>query len=297
MPVLTATADATGVATVLPPYSLADGTYAVSARQVVGGVQGPLSAPVVFSMPNAAKSATLALIARMSAAPPAGRAEAIYAAVSGIMAAGVWPKMDVLSLQAAHHEQAGRLNWIGPAYDLAGYNSPIFAADRGFKGDGASAYLEASGYNPSAGGTRYALNDACAGLWVLTPNTLSGGIDLYMGNTRLDRRTTLNDHYHVRINDGTTAYGSGGDVGGFFGADRPNSATKLLFRNGTLNASLATASTANAPYLRVLGTGTGIYSNVEVAAAFAGASLTDAQHAALYAALRTYLLAVGALSA
>lgn len=240
--------------------------------------------------------ATTALVARMAAAPPAGRVAAIDGLIRALVAAGIWSRLDQLHVLAAHDPQAARLNWIGPAYELAAYNSPIFATDRGFKGDGAAAYLDAAGYNPSGGGTRYGLNDASFGLWVLTPNSVSGGIDMFMGAGRMDRRPTMTGDYHVRINDGTTAYGAGGDVGGFFVADRPNSATKRQFRNGTLNASFSVAPTANASYLRVLSTGSGSYSNVEVAAAFAGASLTDAQHAALYAALRTYLVTVGAIT-
>lgn len=239
---------------------------------------------------------TTALVARMASAPPAGRVAAIDGLIRALVAAGIWSRLDLLHVLAAHDPQAARLNWIGPAYELAAYNSPIFAANRGFKGDGAAAYLDTVGYNPSGGGTRYGLNDASFGVWVLTPNSVPGGIDIYLGESRMARRTPTHTDYHLRINDASTAYGPGGDVGAFFGADRPNSATKRQYRNGTLNGAFATASTVSASYLRVLGAGSGSYSNVEVAAAFAGASLTDAQHAALYAALRTYLVTMGAIT-
>ena len=295
MVTLTGTLDANGLATLLPPYAVLDGARQVTATQTLGGVVSPPSAPAVLSMPNAAKSQVLSIIGRMSMAPPAGRAEAMYALISALMAAGVWPMLDVLAVLAAHHEQASRLNWIGPTFDLQHYNLPTFNSDRGWTGGG-TAYLDAAGYNPSGGGTRYGLNDASFGLWVLTPNSVSGGIDIFMAAGRMDRRPTMTGDYHVRINDGTTAYGPGGDVGGFFVADRPNSATKRQFRNGTLNGSFAIASTMNVSYLRLLSTGSGSYSNAEVAAIVAGASLTNAQHAALYAALRTYLVTVGAIS-
>lgn len=240
--------------------------------------------------------ATTALVARMASAPPAGRAAAIDGLIRALVAAGVWSRLDLLQVLAAHDTQAARLNWIAPSYDLGAYNSPLFTANRGFKGDGAAAYLEAAGYNPSAGGTRYGLNDASYGLWVLTPNTVSGGIDIYLGESRMARRTPTHTDYHLRINDAATAYGPGGDVGAFFAADRPNSATKRQFRNGALNATYATPSTVSASYLRLLSTGSGAYSNAEVAAAFAGGALTDTQHAALHAALRTYLVTVGAMT-
>ena len=295
MPVLTAIAGATGIATVLPPYSLADGTYTVSARQVVSGVQGPLSAPVVFSMPNPAKSAVQTAIGRMSVAPPAGRAEAMYECISSLMAVGVWARLDVLGVLAAHHEQAGRLNWIGPAFDLSAYNSPIFAAGRGFKGDGSAAWMAATGYDPSVGGVKFILDNACVGAWILTPSTVAG-LDVSMGNSRLSRRDTTSDDYHFRINDGTSYYGTGGSSPGLFVADRAAVLEKRKFVNGVRTGTGATASTGISGSLRLFSTGSGSWSNAEMAVVFAGGSLTEAQHGALYAALRSYLVNLGAVA-
>lgn len=293
MPVLTATADATGVATVLPPYSLADGTYAVSARQVVGGVQGPLSAPVALSMPNPAKTATLALLARMSVAPPAGTAEAIYATISGMMAVGVWTRLDVLALLAAHAQQAALLNWINPAYDLLAANSPTWTGT-GFKGVG-TGLLFPPGYNPAATAANMQLNNAIAGVWVRAPSTV-GGLDLFTEAGRLGRRNNTNGDYTYRLNDGSTAYSTGGDSPGLFVVSRGDAASKTLYRNGSpLKTDLAPSTTLSNK-LYVLGGTSGLYSDAEISAVVAGGHLTDSQQAAMYAALRTYLIALGATS-
>lgn len=296
MPVLTTMAGPDGVATLLPPYSLADGVYAVAARQVVAGVQGPLSTPVVFSMPNPAKSAVQSAIGRMSVAPPAGRAEAMYECISSVMAAGAWARLDVLAVIAAHHEQPSRLNWRMPAYDLQYYNAPAFVADRGWKGDGSSAWMAASGYDPSAGGTQLSLNNASLGAWVLTPATVAG-VDVFGGTSRLGRRDTTSDDYHYRINDGTSYYGPGATIPSFHAVDRPDANTKRRFRDGVFRGSGAVAATSNTGFLRLFSTGNSSWSDAELAVVFAGGSLTDAQHAALYSALRTYLLALGAITA
>lgn len=295
MPSFTATADAAGKITLPPPYSLPDGAYVATVRQAVGGAPGPAFAPVAFTMPNAAKSAALAIIGRMSVSAPAGRPEAIYTLVSALMAAGIWSRLDLLYLLAAHDSQAARLNWIGPSFDPAAYNSPIFAANRGIKGDGAAAYLQASGYTPTSGTTRLTLNSACVGAWVLTPGTV-GGIDVGLGSGFLARRSPSSSDYTFRINDGTSNYAAVGGSSGLVAAGRSDAATKRAFRNGSLLWSTNVAAATLATGLSVVGGSGGQWSNTELAAVFAGASLTDAQHATVYAALRTYLLAVGAIT-
>lgn len=239
--------------------------------------------------------ATTALVARMMAAPPAGRVTAMDGLIRALAAAGVWSRLDLLHVMAAHDTQAARLNWIGPAFDLAAYNSPLFAAGRGFKGDGSAAWMAATGYDPSVGGVKFILDNACVGAWVLTPSTV-GGLDVSMGNSRLSRRDTASDDYHFRINDGTSYYGTGGSAPGLFVADRAAALEKRKFVNGVRTGTGATASTGISGSLRLFSTGSGSWSNAEMAVVFAGGSLTEAQHGVLYAALRAYLVNLGAVA-
>ncbi len=236
-----------------------------------------------------------ALIARMSVAPSAARAGAIDKLVRALIDAGIWSRLDLLHMLAAHDSQAARLNWITTAYDLVAFNSPSFRVDRGFKGDGAAAYLRASDYNPAAIPSDLQLNNASAGLWVLTPSS-GAGLDLFTEAGRLGRRNSSTGDYAYRMNDGTTAYGTGGDAPGLFVVSRADGTTKRLYRNGALAKTDTATSTALSNKLSVLSTTTTLYSDAEVAAVFAGANLTDAQHAALYAAVRTYLITVGAIA-
>lgn len=237
--------------------------------------------------------ATTALVARMTSAPPAGRAAAIDGLIRALVAAGIWSRLDLLYVLAAHDTQAARLNWISSAYTLAAYNSPIFTANRGFKGDGSTAWLDVAGYNPSSTAGRFALNDASAGLWVLTPSA-GTGMDL-SGIVWMSRRNTGVD-WHYRVNDGTSSFGQPGDTPGFYAGDRPSSSTKRLFKNGAQIATHNVASSILNTRLNILGQSGGSNSSAELAVVCAGASLTETQHAALYAALSTYLLTVGALT-
>lgn len=241
-----------------------------------------------------AASATQALVARMSSPPSASRVDAIFALILALMDAGVWSRLDLLHVMAAHNEQASRLNWIGSIYDLATYNSPTFGIDRGWLG-GSTAWMDAVGYNPSTAASRLSQNDASLGLWVLTPSA-GTGIDLYAGSGWMGRRNTGVD-WHYRVCDGTSNFGQPGDTPGFYVGARSDPATKRLFKNGVQIVAHSVASTTPFNRLAVFGTGGGNHSTVEVAVVLAGASLTDAQHAALYAAVRTYLLTVGAIVA
>lgn len=235
-----------------------------------------------------------ALIARMSVAPSAARAGAIDKLVRALVDAGVWSRLDLLHMLAAHDSQAARINWVAPVYDLAAYNSPLFTANRGFKGDGAAAYMDATGYNPNATASRLSLNDASLGLWVLTPSA-GTGIDLYAGSGWMARRNTGVD-WHYRVCDGTSSFGQPGDTPGFYVGSRSDAAAKRLFKNGVQIVAHSIASTIPPTRFNLLGSGGGNYSSAELAVVLAGAALTEAQHAALYAALRTYLLTVGAIT-
>lgn len=294
MALYTIPTDSSGAGLWVPPYTLADGVYSVQGRSVYGGPSGPLGPGVSLTMPNAAKVATLALIARMSVAPTSGRAAAMYALISALMTAGVWAKLDVLYLLAAHDPQAARLNWIGSSYDLNAYSSPIYTTDREVKGDGVMAWLDATGYNPSSTVGKLLLNDASVGIWVRTPSAGSG-TDLFGGTAWMARRNTGAD-WHYRVNDNTSSFGQPGDTAGFYVGCRADSTTKRLYRNGVQIASHAVASTAIANRFNLLGQSAGNYSAVGASAAFAGGNLTDAENVLLYSAIRTYLIALGATS-
>lgn len=289
----TLTADASGAGLWVPPYTLADGTYSVTGRSELG-VNGPYGSPVSLTMPNAAKTATLALIARMSVAPTSGRAADMYALISALMTAGVWAKLDVLYLLAAHDAQAARLNWIGSSYDLNAYSSPIYTTDREVKGDGVMAWLDATGYNPSSTVGKLLLNDASLGIWVRTPSTGSG-TEMYAGTGWMARRNTGSD-WHYRVNDVTSSFGSPGDTAGFYVGCRADSSNKRLYKNGAQIATAAVASTALVSRINILGQSGGNYSTVGASAAFAGGNLNDAENVLLYSAIRTYLIALGATS-
>jgi hypothetical protein len=246
------------------------------------------------------------LFAAFSAEPDATRKGVIDALIVSLKTASVWDKLDCLWLTAAHDAQAAGINWKVPAtFALTVVNSPTFAADRGYTGNGTSSYLS-TGFTPSTAGGVYAQNNAHVGVWSRT--SAQSGTGVSMGgegttntvSSRLFLRNT-SDVAVARLNQGP----SGGvgtaslDGSGHFVGRRSASNAVALFRNG---ASIGT-STTNSTGLTTVPLYFGAYNDEGVAAGFAprqhaaahlGSSLTDQNIADLYAAMLTYMQAVGA---
>jgi len=71
----------------------------------------------------------------MSVAPSAARQLVIDALIRQLKDAGVWAKLDVLYVIAAHDIQAGRVNWKNPGtFTATEVSAPTFTTDRGYAG-------------------------------------------------------------------------------------------------------------------------------------------------------------------
>ena len=106
--------------------------------------------------------------------PDPTRKALINTLVKSLKAAGVWTKLDALYLFAAADAQAARRNWIQDLYNATAVSSPTFAADRGYTGDGAAAYLD-TGFNPStASSPKLTQNSAHASAWDRTSRAADG---------------------------------------------------------------------------------------------------------------------------
>ncbi len=106
-----------------------------------------LSLPELCGRAHGPDTASIALIARMTAAPDSARRGQIDALVRALKIAGIWPKLAALYLTAAHDAQAARLNWVSGSHDLTEHGALTFTADRGYTGDGSTGYLD-SGWSP-----------------------------------------------------------------------------------------------------------------------------------------------------
>lgn len=239
-----------------------------------------------------------ALIRRMTLAPVPGRRAAMSRFVRALKRTGVWDKMDVLYVFAAHDAQAARLNWKGnSAYDATAVNSPTFTVDQGYAGDGATSYLN-TGWAPSAG-VNYLQDSATVFGWSRTAAAEAGTGNYWIGtatsaDVRVTPRTSA-DVYAYRINQATSSGPANTDGSGLFAVSRSGAAATQSYRNGAAIGSAGNvASAARSAVAINIGRGNSTFSPAQCAAMGAGANLNSTEHAALYTALNTYLTAVGA---
>ncbi len=230
----------------------------------------------------------------MTVAPTAARVALIDAFVRAMKDGGLWARLDLLYLLAAHDEQAARVNLMAPSvHTCTAVNSPSFLADRGFAGDGSTSYLS-TGLNPSLGGTRFSLNDATLFVWSLTDLNASAA-DIGSGtSTRLLGRSS--GSLGARANAATTTTVSASDSLGLFGWSRRGAAGHDFFRGGSVVASPVQASGAISNDSVRIGAAGSTHSARRLAVAGVGAGLASGEIAALAAACAAYLAAVGAVA-
>lgn len=236
------------------------------------------------------------LLRRMTFTAQGRRVQLIDRLIRTLDNQGIWSLLDVFYVQAAHDSAAAKLNWKGnAAYDLTAVNSPTFTVDQGFAGDGATSYL-ASTWAPNAG-VNFTQNNAAMGFWSRTSgqqtnNAMGSGT----GAGYLLKSRSTSDLLNYRLNDASTqTLGAVTDGSGLVAVERTGVNATQGYRNGVaIGAAGAATSAAPSSVALNFDRANSLFSAVQGAAIFAGASLGAAGQANLYAALQTYMTAVGA---
>lgn len=250
-------------------------------------------------------AAAAAYFAAMAVPPDGARRTLVNNMIVSLKAAGVWAKLDWLSLVAAHDAQAARINALNPAQVMTEVNAPAFVADRGYTGDGAASYLN-TGWNPaSASSPKFTQNSAHHGAWIGTEVASTSQSD-YGGANNPTNTKYDGTRYRGGVNSTSTIYTPGGAVTslGHWCFSRPDAAGFQPYKNGAaLGASVtaASAAPANGAFFVLAynnnnanGTTPLQYSTRRVQALHWGSHLSGAEVGALYAALAAYMAAVGA---
>lgn len=191
-------------------------------------------------------------------------------------------------------------------FDLTAINSPSFVSDRGYAG-ATNAYL-ATRYNPAQDGQRYTRNSAHVAAWSLTnrgvSNMVAGGVSM---NTSLQcglMARSASGPAWINVNDQGAPLGEVARSDGLTLGSRLDAATRSNYRDGALLGTAAAPSinVPSAPLDLLCWTANGYTSRLywctdRIAAWSMGAGLTATEVAAFHGALRTYLQAIGAVSA
>ena len=248
----------------------------------------------------------MALFARMSVAPDSTRKGLIDHLVRSLKSSEVWGKLDALYLMAAHDSQAARRNWIADAYNLSAVSAPAFTTDRGFAGNGTSAYLS-TGLNPSTldSGGLAKRDSAHMALWKLTASYSSTKV---LAGCRTS--TTVFFDFVQTSSTGFVGRPNSGPAGGAITltaeADmacisRTSSSNVDYYWKGSFVTSRADASVTppnvSAVILAQNSDVSGVtgFANDQLAFFSIGSSLNSTEQANLRTAVRDYLVAVGAV--
>ena len=247
-----------------------------------------------------ASSQARAYLARTVGGNEGGNATNIANLIDGLVADGVWAKLDCLYVLAQQNATDALLNLVGTSYTLTNPGSATFAQYNGYSGFNLGTNGLVTGFNPAtAPSSMFSQNSASFGFWSL------GGVPSEdkseMGTTAAG--TVGESHLYVdysggllytRVNNPTI--GSVPAIGsvGFVSGDRPSSSNVIPYFNGV--AQVTQTGTSQVPESAVFTIGWVSPSNagsfLQFSAAFIGASLGSAGQLALYNRLNTYMTAV-----
>ena len=237
------------------------------------------------------------IFANFTTPPTTQRKTDIDNCVRALKAAGVWLKLDALYVMAAADSQAARINWYNPtgAFTLVEVNAPAFTADLGYAG-ASTKYLDTNWNPTTAPFPNYAQNSGCIfGYTRTNQQSAQGFIGNTAGTVQLVGRNT-SDFAIGRINNTTpNATVASTDSIGFWSVTRSGASAVELYKNAVSIDTDAGASVAltngNMWVLRQ----TSNYFTGDVSCMGVGSHLTAAEQTALYNALNTYMIAVGAV--
>jgi len=245
--------------------------------------------------PASYESESVTYFAAMSVQPDAARKGLINTLIAGLKSDGVWSQLGWLCLLAAHDEQAGRLNAINTAKALSAVNSPTFTTDRGFTGDGSTAYMD-FGEQATASGNNYSQNACSRGVWC-NSQTNTSSATMFSDNSASFRghigAIATGGTETIRASDATGDTRTSSSKLGHRAFSRTASNVKRGFLNGVRDINVSTASTGTAAANARLMANNAASCADRLAAAWLGGGLSDTDVANLHSRLNTYLTAIG----
>ena len=242
------------------------------------------------------------LIGRMTVQPDATRRALIEATIASLKDAGVWSKLDAFYCMAAHSDQAARLNWVKPQFDLVNANTTavVFNADRGFTTNGSTNGLDTL-FTPSLHAVKMSQNSGVMFLRHRT-NTQNSYYDagwafnsnptILLGTRNAADKMT----YAMNSAAASTSVTAITDARKVIAVDRPASTTQLLYVDGVVveNAGVASTGLMSNGSMKLGLTLGNRWSARQFSFFGFGASLTEEEHEALRNAIENYMSAVGA---
>jgi len=226
---------------------------------------------------------------------------AYTALIDGLVADGIWAKLDALYIFATQSTANALLNLKSSSYTPAITGSLTFTADDGYTLTTGSNYINTN-LNASTAGGNYAQNSAHMSVWMFSDNssmvstvgTLSG-----TNEQRIIPHLGGSGYYRVNCQPDQGIAIAVASGAGFSLGTRETSSLVRSYKDGTLNATepATTSAALNNSNFTFPNFAAGLggdpdTSNIVSGGSF-GSSLTGAEVTSFYNRLRTYMTAVG----
>ena len=248
-------------------------------------------------------SAEVAAFLARTSGLDATHVNAYTALIDGLVADGIWAKLDMLHIYATQNAATADLNLIGNIYNATPTSSPTFTADQGYTGASTGTKYLRTNFTPStASSPKFTQNSAHVSIWSLTNATTASALIMGSNSTGtnvvgMHARFTGNLSYFY-VNDGSTTNVSNSSSIGHFLANRSTSSATQGYKNGAsvVTNNSSTSSAVSSREIFVAGqnqNGTAFGSPYQVTMASIGSSLTPTEVINFYNRLRTYMTAVG----
>ncbi|RUW56364.1 hypothetical protein [Mesorhizobium sp. M8A.F.Ca.ET.021.01.1.1] len=241
----------------------------------------------------------------MTTQPNTTRKVAIDDVVKALKTAGVWSKLDIFSIHAAHDLETGLRNWITPSHlgvekKVTGVSSLGFLVDRGITtpGSGNTTTQTVINWNKSeAALTNFNQDSGTLAVWVRTLGSTTSADLGWVDDSVSWLAASYSGTIQGRVGGGTSLNdNNGGVTTGLGGIIRSASNAMRSRKNKTAIGSNVSASTGNPTGSNLYTGGAlfGLTSNTQYLATIVGGALTDTEWNAMYDAINAYKTAVGA---
>lgn len=215
--------------------------------------------------------------------------------ICGLVADGVWPKLDALYVFAQQDIADAQLNLVSTNYTVtSGFVSSDFGAYQGFYMSNLR-YADTN-FDPTVVvGAKYTQNNASYGLWSYSAVS---GAGCQAGQSPTNNTAMYihfsDDMFYGRLNNQSDGVPSTVVGGGMFVADRPDASNVWLYQNGVSGGAIAAPSSAMTAGTVFFGfcASSGLGADQILSEAHIGASLGAAGNVALYNRVKTYMAAV-----
>lgn len=213
--------------------------------------------------------------------------------IQALVDAGLWNDIEFLALLAAGDEGLALHGMKVATRVLTKFGAIPFVADRGYTSNGTTGYID-TGYIPGSGGV--ATRDSLTLLYSTMTNVAAdNAFDVAAGNNLRVNTRTVAGNLAARVNSVTSASIAVPDSIGTFALARTGANTVGYYADGAAIGATADASSALDGTTRLSIAKLGVnYSPRQIGAVMVAAGWDATKVAAATAAIRGYLIAVGA---